>query len=151
MDTNFNITPSDTTLLTDVKNNYPVVPERLVRIDDVDYVRCDLHGLLPLLHRCSASPLDHWCREAAHPNYDPEDGDQGVSNDEWSTMQSERVRKLTDALSRACLYLDGFVWLHDPEASELDDIKEDVAHALGLRSWAEASEYAKRKEEARRG
>jgi hypothetical protein len=151
MDTNLDITPSDTTVLTDLKNDYPVVPERLIRIDDIDYVRCELHGLMPLLHKCADSPHDHWCREAAHPNYNPEDGDQGRSHADESTHQSLRVHHLTDALLRACLYLDGFIWLHDPEASELDDIKETVAHALGMTSWTEASVYAKRKEDQRKG
>ena len=109
---------------------YDVMPERLLRIDRVDYVRCDLHGLIPLDHECSKSPLDHWCREAAHPNYDPEDRDQGVSHRQWDTTQGMKVenwRKIAleavEALKVADLYLDGFVWVTEPEFSELRDIK----------------------------
>lgn len=139
------ITPSTTTDI----GSYPVVPERLVRLDGIDYVRCELHGLMPLLHECSASPSDHWCREAAHPNYDPADGDQGSSHRDWQTHQSLRVHRLTDALLRACLYLDGFIWLHDPEASELEDLRETVRESLGLPTWDEVARWAKRRDESR--
>lgn len=146
MTMNLNITASTTT---GIGNDYPVLTERLVQIDGIDYVRCELHGLIPLLHECSASPGDHWCREAAHPNYDPADGDQATSHREWDRIQSAKVHRLTEALLRACLYLDGFVWLADPEASELDDIKETCAQAMGLPTWDEAVAYAKRRDEAR--
>lgn len=75
------------------REKYDVVPERLLRIDGVDYVRCDLHGLIPLDHECSKSPGDHWCRQFAHPTHKPgdPDDDQAVSHREWDRIQSEKL------------------------------------------------------------
>jgi hypothetical protein len=75
---------------------YKVVLERLVLIDDREYVRCPLHGLILLDHQCSQSPGDHWCREAAHPATDPARGadgldDQMVTHAEWSSIQSAKI------------------------------------------------------------
>lgn len=76
--------------------DYPVVPERLLRIDGVDYVRCPTHGLIPLEHHCAKAAGDHWCRAAAHPSYDPSTGehgldDQGSSHEDWSNVQSDKL------------------------------------------------------------
>lgn len=114
---------------------YRIVPARLVQIEGVDYVRCPLHGLIPLDHHCTKSPIDHWCREAAHPANDPTLGvdgldDQGVSHDEWGRiLLAQRdywhkvAQRAAEALALADQYLDGFLWLDDPEASELEAIK----------------------------
>lgn len=93
--TNLNITASDTTSINDDgKRDYPVVPERLVRIDGVDYVRCGLHGLMPLLHRCSDSPGDHWCRSEAHPNFTERDGDQMTPWKDWAGYQGGLLQSI---------------------------------------------------------
>lgn len=109
---------------------YKVVTERLTVVDGREYVHCALHGLIPLDHQCSKSPGDHWCREAAHPNYDPADGNQATPHDEWDHIQSTKVQnwkrtaqEAAEALRLADLYLDGFMWLSDPEWGELRDIK----------------------------
>lgn len=118
------VTTSTTTAITGEEGrlgpapDYPVVPERLVQIDGMDYVRCDLHGLIPLDHKCAESPSDHWCRAAAHPQWDPEDGDQGCSHREWSGIQSEKLHLIasyhqkrvnengmTDGFCEECEYL----------------------------------------------
>lgn len=150
MTTHLNITESTTTVLTDGRHPYPVVPERLVQIDGVDYVRCERHGLIPLDHHCAKTPHDHWCREAAHPDYDPADGDQGLAWEEEQTHWSLREVVLRDALYRAVLYLDGFVWLQDPEASELDAIKETCVSAFHFDSWEQVMDYARRQDEWRK-
>lgn len=142
MTTNLNITPSTTKSIRG-RSPYKVVPDRLIQIDGVDYVRCHQHGLIPLLHVCGDTAHDHWCREAAHPNFDPADGDQGLPNHEEISRLSERVRVLADALLRACLYLDGFIWLHDPEASEMDGIKSVAASSLGCKTWEQAMDLAR--------
>jgi hypothetical protein len=107
-----------------------------VQIDGVDYVRCDLHGLIPLDHQCAEAPGDHWCRAAAHPNYDSEDADQAVSHRQWDSILTMKVRnwqrvaeKAVEALRVADLYLDGFVWVTEPEFSELRDIKRASSNA----------------------
>lgn len=115
--------------------NYPVVPERLVQIEGRDYVRCPLHGLIPLDHECAKTPGDHWCRTAAHPAYDPCTGidgldDQATPHDEWDRIQGMKIAnwrriasQAVEALRLADLYLDGFVWVTEPEFSELRSIK----------------------------
>src|SRR5579862_4295220 len=115
--------------------DYKIVPSRLVQIEGVDYVRCPLHGLIPLDHECSKAPGDHWCRTAAHPAYDPstgEDGldDQACSHREWDWIQGMKIdnwkrtaEAAVEALRLADLYLDGFVWVSEPEFSELRHIK----------------------------
>lgn len=87
---------TETRTFDDSKHPYEVVPERLVIIEDREYVRCPTHGLIPLDHYCAKSPHDHWCRTTAHPNYDPatgEDGldDQGTSHEDWSSVQSDKL------------------------------------------------------------
>ena len=62
-----------------------------------------------------------------------------------------RSRVLADALLRACLYLDGFVWLQDPEASEIEEIKSTVAEALGCDDWEHAMQLAHGHEQRRQG
>lgn len=130
----------------------PMLPERLTDIEGVPYVRCYLHGLIPADHDCGKSPGDHWCGVAAHPNQvEGEDhDDQMSSHDDWSAMQSSQKLALTDALFRAVLYLDGFIWLHDPEASELDAIKATCVEAFNMKSWDDVMDYARRKDEARK-
>lgn len=73
---------------------YQVVTDRLTIIKGREYVECPLHGLIPLEHHCAKSPSDHWCREVAHPDYDPEDGDQGCSHEEWSGFQGEKMHRI---------------------------------------------------------
>lgn len=150
MTTNLTITPSTTTSLDDGKHPYPVVPERLVQIDGVDYVRCGLHGLIPLTHNCADSPHDHWCRSAAHPSHDPADGDQGGTNHDEIHRLSWKVHNLADALLRACMYLEGFVWVSEPEFSELEGIKETVVEGLGVQTWEQAMDLARLREARRK-
>jgi hypothetical protein len=109
---------------------YQVVTERLTVIDGREYVDCPLHGLIALDHLCAKSPGDHWCREAAHPDYNPEDGDQMTPHDEWERVLSLKVQNwqrtaenAAKALALADAYLDGFVWLQNPEWAELRAIK----------------------------
>lgn len=75
---------------------------------------------------------------------------QGLPNREEQDRLSERVRLLADALLRACMYLDGFIWLHDPEASELEAIRETAVAGLGCQTWEQAVELG-RLRDARRG
>lgn len=129
-----------------------MLPERLTEIDGRPYVRCYLHGLIPADHRCEQSPGDHFCGEAAHPNQaeGEEHEDQLTSHDEWDRVQSEKVAKLADALLRAVMYLDGFVWLTEPEASELEHIQDTVRSAFGCKTWEQVVEVAELRD-ARRG
>ena len=64
-----------------------------------------------------------------------------------ATMDPEqreaRIRALADALLRACMYLDGFLWVTEPEVSELEDIKATVADALGCDDWEHAMALAR--------
>lgn len=96
------VTPSTTTSIPAERGNpYPVVPDRLIRIDGIDFVRCPMHGLIPLEHECSKSPGDHWCRAAAHPTYDPAEGpegldDQACSHREWGDTQSAKLHYISD-------------------------------------------------------
>lgn len=127
---------------------YQVVTERLTVIDGREYVRCPMHGLIALDHACFEAPSDHWCRTAAHPAYDPATGadgldDQGCSHTESAFIQSAKIQSLADALLMACLYLEGFVWVSDPEASEMDYMKDTVAEALGCKTWEQAMELAR--------
>ncbi len=69
------------------------------------------------------------------------------SAEEWALYNklmdvTERQGVLADALLRACLYLDGFVWVTEPEASELDAIKVTAASALGCETWEQAVELS---------
>lgn len=57
---------------------------------------------------------------------------------------------LGDALLRACLYLDGFIWVDEPEASELEEIREVVRRALGCKTWEQTMELAQLRD-VRRG
>jgi hypothetical protein len=61
-------------------------------------VECPLHGTMPAAHRCGESPMDHACGVSLHPNYDPEVGhdDQGVSHDEWSSTQGEKLHRISN-------------------------------------------------------
>lgn len=110
----------------------PMLPERLTEIDGKPYVRCYLHGLIPADHRCAESPGDHFCGVSAHPNQTEGEhhDDQAVSHEEWDRIQSmkwqnwKRTAEIAiEALRVADEYLDGFVWLTEPEFSELRNIK----------------------------
>lgn len=89
----------------DSKRPYEVVPERLVTIENREYVRCPTHGLIPLDHNCAKSMGDHYCRVAAHPGYDPatgEDGldDQATPHDEWDRVQSDKLHYIAHLHSK---------------------------------------------------
>lgn len=76
--------------------DYQVVAGRITFIEGRAYVRCPIHGLLPLDHHCSHSPGDHWCRAAAHPCYDPASGvdgldDQATSHEAWAATQAAKI------------------------------------------------------------
>ena len=150
MTTNLNITPSTTTSIEDGKHPYEVVPDRLIQIDGVDYVRCDLHGLIPLDHYCAKTPHDHWCRQWAHPNYDDGDGDQGRPWEDEQTYYSIKTHNLAEALLMACLYLEGFVWVSEPEFSEMEAMKQTCAEVLGCKNWTEAMELARLRDARRK-
>lgn len=51
---------------------------------------------MPAAHRCGDSPSDHACGVVLHPNYDPAVGldDQGVSHNEWSRIQSNKLHSI---------------------------------------------------------
>lgn len=72
---------------------------------------------------------------------------------QWLTAKTmaalKRPVELADALLRTCMYLDGFVWVTDPEASEIEGVKATVVEALGCKNWSEAMDLA-RLREARR-
>ena len=74
--------------------SYPVLPERLVEVEGRQYVRCEVHGLIPADHNCRASPSDHLCAVAAHPNHQPGDDhdDQCSSHREWTDNLLGRIQ-----------------------------------------------------------
>ena len=80
-------------------DGYPnqwVLPERLVEVEGRQYVRCELHGLIPADHNCAASPSDHLCMVAAHPNHTPGDDhdDQATPHDEWTRNLLARINEI---------------------------------------------------------
>lgn len=71
---------------------------------------------------CADSAIDHRCDEMPHD-------DQGVTWREWeSILLAQRnywhrvAQRAAEALALADEYLDGFVWLEDPERAELSAI-----------------------------
>ncbi len=73
--------------------SYPVLPERLVEVEGRQYVRCELHGLIPADHQCGASPSDHLCAVAGHPNHVPGEphDDQCTPHAEWANHLLDRI------------------------------------------------------------
>ena len=73
-----------------------VLPERLVEVEGRQYVRCEIHGLIPADHDCAASPGDHLCLVSAHPNHVPgeDHDDQAVPSGEWADHLLDRINEI---------------------------------------------------------
>lgn len=73
-----------------------VLPERLVEVEGRQYVRCEVHGLIPVEHNCATTAGDHLCMVAAHPNHVPgeDHDDQATSHDEWTDHLMSRAQAI---------------------------------------------------------
>lgn len=75
-----------------------VLPERLEVIEGRMYVRCEIHGLIPADHDCGATPSDHLCLVAAHPNHVPgeDHDDQCTPHRAWAENLLDRINAVRD-------------------------------------------------------